>query len=71
MRSGLTRQKHCVTSNAAAVGYAVPMDDPIPAEARERAETILANLDAALAPVFEQLPEGSNTAIVFRVLEEA
>lgn len=47
------------------------MADSIPAEARERAEAILANLDLALAPVLEKLPEGSNTAVIFRVPEEA
>ena len=47
------------------------MADSIPAEARERAEAILANLDAALVPAFAELPEGSNTAIIFRVPEEA
>ena len=47
------------------------MAEPIPAEARERAEAILAKLDEALGPVFDRLPEGSNTAVVFRVEEEA
>jgi len=47
------------------------MADSIPAEARTRAEEILANLDAPLAPVFQKLPEGSNTAVVFRIPEEA
>ena len=46
------------------------MAESIPAEARERAEAILANLDAALEPVFAKLPEGSNTAVVFRIQEE-
>lgn len=47
------------------------MAESIPADARERAEAILANLDLALAPVLEKLPEGSNTAVIFRVPEEA
>lgn len=51
--------------------YSVGMADSIPAEARERAEAILANLDAALAPVFAELPEGSNSAVVFQMPEEA
>jgi hypothetical protein len=60
-----------VTTDNGCVGYAVPMADPIPAEARERAEATLANLNAALAPVLEHMPEDSNTAIVFRMPEEA
>ena len=59
-----------VTTDVGCVGYAVPMADPIPAEARERADATLANLNAALAPVLEHLPEGSNTAVVFRMPEE-
>jgi len=46
------------------------MADPIPAEARERAEATLASLEEALAPVLERLPAGSNTAFVFRIPEE-
>ena len=47
------------------------MAESIPADARERAESILANLDQALAPVFAELPEDCNTAVIFRVPEEA
>lgn len=61
----------CGTVPETGVGYAVPMAESIPADARERAEAILANLDAALAPVLDKLPEGSNTAVVFRIPEEA
>lgn len=44
------------------------MTDNIPAEARERAEAVLAPLRDTLATL--PLPEGSNTAIVFHVPEE-
>ena len=47
------------------------MAESIPADARERAEAVLAALDKALVPVFAQLPEGPNTAVVFRLPEEA
>jgi hypothetical protein len=45
--------------------------EQIPQEARERAETLLKSLDSQLAPLFSQIEDGSNSAIVFRVPEEA
>jgi hypothetical protein len=47
------------------------MAEQIPQEARERAETLLKSLDSQLAPLFEQIEDGSNSAVVFRVPEDA
>jgi hypothetical protein len=44
------------------------MTDSIPADAREHAEAVLQPLLAMLSRL--GLPEGSNTAVVFRVPEE-
>ena len=44
------------------------MTDSIPPDGRERAEAVLQPLLDALSKL--NLPEGSNTAIVFRVPEE-
>ena len=44
--------------------------EQIPQEARERAETVLKSLDSQLAPLFTNIDEGSNSAILFHVPEE-
>ena len=43
------------------------VNETIPQEARERAETLLKSLETQLTPLFARIEEGSNSAISFSV----